>query len=639
MPIQISSLPNTELIEAMPEVLALLEQHDDLGALCEHLNAAYRDGEALVSDGIYDQVFLAGLQEQQPDHHFLHSVEPESINPDLPLVRHITPMLSTLKAYGNAEVEGYVSRVKRAALDRGVAPTFVLTAKLDGVAADYSGTTLATRGDGLQGRDVTHIIEQGVVMHGGRGRGEIVVDQEVFESKLGLSSEHGLHHVRNFVAGYISSDSLKPHHLLALNEKALHFVPFDTLPSIEVDESTLIRSWESLYDQVVEGCPYLTDGVVVAVADPALREAMGSTNRHERGVLAIKKQGETAVTRVNSVSLSVGRTGRIVPTLVLEPVYLSNATISRATAHTVANLKKMELGVNAEVLICRSGEVIPRILKTITPADEPVTVTHCPVCNTPTVEDGEHTVCPNSITCSAQAEATLRHWFHTLGNVDGFGPETVSRLVEADLIELPAIYAMAEADFASLGFGPGQSKNLAAELERSRSEPVRDWRWLAAFGIRHLGRGDSRRLLENIPLENLDGITAEEIIAIDGFGPKTSHAIADTLNAMWPTIKVMIDLGFNLQSDADTQAEVANSPLNGKRMVFTGVMASAKRADLERGATELGAQVQSAVSASTDLLVIGEKAGSKLSKAQKLNADGKASIEILSEADYLEVLA
>lgn len=186
-----------------------------------------------------------------------------------------------------------------------------------------------------------------------------------------------------------------------------------------------------------------------------------------------------------------------------------------------------------------------------------------------------------------------------------------------------------------LGFGPGQSRNLVAELARSREEPVREWRWLAAHGIRHLGKGDARRLLAHIPLRQLGTVTAAEIAAIEGFGPKTSVAIADTLNATWTWIEELLALEFNLVSDSDAQEAQGNTPLAGKRIVFTGTMATTKRKDLEKAAAEQGAQVQSAISAATDWLVAGDKAGSKLEKARKLIDSGKSNIEILSEADYL----
>src|SRR5690554_7710958 len=157
MPIHLSDLPSAHLVGENSTMHELLRQHDDLGEVCAALNAAYRRGEPLVSDPIYDQVFIPGLRQQQPDHPFLHAVEPEGVRPDRPLVQHAAPMLSTLKAYSETEIQGYVRRVERAAMSLGVTPRFSLTAKLDGVAANDTGEVIATRGDGLQGSDISHI--------------------------------------------------------------------------------------------------------------------------------------------------------------------------------------------------------------------------------------------------------------------------------------------------------------------------------------------------------------------------------------------------------------------------------------------------------------------------------------------------
>lgn len=133
-------------------------------------------------------------------------------------------MLSTAKAYENEEVEGYVRRVNRAAAELGITPTFSITVKLDGVAAHDGGHVVATRGDGLQGTDITSMIEKGVVMHGGRGmgRGEIVIDLSVFKAKLGRGTEHNLENARNFVAGFLGADDIKPHHRLGGKPKRSH---------------------------------------------------------------------------------------------------------------------------------------------------------------------------------------------------------------------------------------------------------------------------------------------------------------------------------------------------------------------------------------------------------------------------------
>ncbi|MFY0992823.1 BRCT domain-containing protein [Halomonas sp. C05BenzN] len=638
------SVPNAHLIEGNAQALALLERAATLAEACETLNEAYRLGEPLVSDAAYDQCFVLGLRQQDPDHPFLHRVEPEPLSLDLPTVRHATPMLSTSKAYDLEAVERYIQQVTRAAVEEGVAPDalrFRLTPKLDGIAGLDDGDRLVTRGDGLQGQDITRIIELGVVMQGGRGRGrgELVCDRAFFHAKLGKGTEYDQEHPRNFVAGFVSADSVKPHHRLALEAGAIRFVPFSDLPERIVTADELREGWETLYDTVVADNAYETDGMVVEVTDASLRHAMGATSSHERAVMAIKRQGESAVSTVLAVRLTTGRTGRIIPTLLIKPVVLSGATVSKATAHTAKNLLALGLGEGAQARFVRSGEVIPKLVEVLAPAKTPLAVTRCPSCGTEAVEEGEHMVCRNVSGCSAQAESRLRHWFHTLGNVDLFGRETVARLVAAGITELPAIYAMAADDFSALGFGPGQSANLVAQLERSRREPVMTWRWLAAFGIRHLGRGDARKLLQAIPLDDLGSVTAEQIAAIDGFGPKTSPEIAATLRDMWPLILHMRVLGFALEDETPATEAGADQPLAGQVICFTGTMVGASRKDMEAQAMAMGAQVQSAVNGKTTLLVAGDKAGSKVAKAEKLNDSGKGSIRILTEQDYRHAFA
>ncbi len=633
------SLPNRHLIEGNLAVEALLESAGSLAEVCQALNVAYRRGEPMVSDEVYDQVFIKALAQQEPEHPFLTAVEPEALPLNLPTVKHERPLLSTAKAYDQQAVDRYLQQVARAAGEQGIAPeslTFRLTAKLDGIAGHDSGKRLVTRGDGLQGQDITRIIDLGVVMQGGRGlgRGEIVCEADFFHQYLGKGTEHDQEHARNMVAGFVSADSVKPHHQLALKAGAVRFVPFADLPETMVTADQLSNDWESLYDRVIEGIPYETDGVVVEVAHEELRQAMGATSHHERGVLAIKRQGETAVSTVEDIRLTTGRTGRIIPTLLISPVVLSGATVSKATAHTAKNLLALGLGKGAKARFVRSGEVIPKIVEVVEAADEPLEVTHCPSCGTEAVAEGEHMACPNTATCVAQAESRLRHWFDILGNVDLFGRETIAKLVDAGITELPEIYAMGEEDFAQLGFGPGQSANLVQQLERSRTEPVMEWRWLAAFGIRHLGRGDSRKLLREVPIEALHCVTAEQVAAIDGFGPKTSPAIASSLRDMWPLISHMLDLGFTLESDAAPSSEGGGSALlAGQNIVFTGTMLGAKRKDMEAQAQAMGAQVQSAVNGKTTILVAGEKAGSKLRKAEQINEKG-GSVRVLDEAGY-----
>ena len=614
---------------------------EQLAGACQHLNAAYRAGRPIVDDATYDQVFIEGLHQRQPAHPYLHQVESEDVttNPSR-LVQHARPMLSTAKIYEIGQLRRHLGQVEKAAQSLGLPVetlTYRLTAKLDGIAGNDEAQRLVTRGNGLAGTDITWVFDAGVTAIGGRGlgRGELVVDEHFFHQHLGKGTTHDMDHARNFIAGLCGADTLKAHHHLALDNHAIHFMPFSQLPSFTVSGDTLLADWERLYDELTAQCPYATDGIVVEVSNDALRESMGATGHHERGVAAIKRQGEVARSVVIDIILSTGRTGRIVPTLKIEPISLSGATVSRATAHTAATLVARGLGPGAVCTFVRSGEVIPKLVAVLEPANPPMVVTHCPSCGHDAIVEGEHMVCPNTQHCVAQAESRLRHFFHTLGNIDLFGPETVSRLVSHGVTTLPAIYALTTDEFTTIGFGPGQASNLVAQLQRSLHEPIEEWRFLAAFGIRHLGRGDSRHLLDRFGFAELGFLTADQIATVPGFGPVTSPAIAESLNDLWPLIISMRQLGFHLTAEERGPTDI-DAPLSGEQIVFTGTMEQGSRGAMESQARQLGATVQASITGKTTMLVTGGAAGSKLKKAQTINEKaGRTVLRILSESEYI----
>ena len=182
-----------------------------------------------------------------------------------------------------------------------------------------------------------------------------------------------------------------------------------------------------------------------------------------------------------------------------------------------------------------------------------------------------------------------------------------------------------------MGFGPKQAQNLVRELKRSLKDPIEDWRFLASFGIRHLGRGDSRRLLTNYSLSELPSLTAEEIQALDSFGPLKAPRIASELRSTWPLIDTMISLGFKLTGARRTTT--SGSPIAGLNIVFTGKMDTPRKV-LQDQALLLGANPQSSVSGNTDILVIGENVGAK-----KIEAAQKHNTRVIVEKEYLEMIA
>lgn len=592
-------------------------------------NAAYRAGAPVVSDAQYD-LLVARLRELAPDHPFLNRVEPETFGGKRE-VRHPVPMLSTEKAYTPEELERFVTRVAKEAAEIGVTEVrFRVTPKLDGLAGRDDGAVFATRGNGEVGYEVSSAFAKGMIPQGGRGKGvgEMVIKQSYFQEHLAGKFEHP----RNLVVGIVSSDTVNDFARQALADGVVHFVPYSELPSWEGSGAELLARMDAITEELSAKVDYPLDGMVVEVLDEDVRRTMGATSHHNRWQIAVKRKGETALTRVEEVIWQVGRTGKVTPVLLIEPVNLSGATIRRVTAHNAGLLQKKGLGPGAEVEIIRSGEVIPKIEDVLVAAHVDLPGA-CPSCGTALVRENDFLLCPNEH-CPDQTVQTIEHWFKTLGNADWFGRKTVEKLVASGYDSLEKVYELGEDEFRAMGFGPVQSANLAEAVYLSRTREVEDWRFLAALGIEDLGKGDSRKLLEAFPLEALPDLTPDKIEALYGFGAITARSIVRGLARLGPTLRHLLDLGFHIiRSGAARVATAVDSPLAGKHVVFTGKMQRGSREDMQEQARALGALVQSAVNAKTDFLICGANVGAtKMAKAQ---ATGAA---ILTEDEYLRLI-
>jgi len=606
---------------------------EELVSFLKEANAAYRSGSPIIDDATYDQVYQAELVSREPNHPFLMSVEPEAELEGVSTskkIRHLNPMLSTDKAYTQEEITAFVTRVIKFAEKLGVEESklqFRITPKLDGMAANYSNDILATRGNGQLGNDISRNLERGLVALGGAnmGVGEIVISEAYFTENLSDQFSHP----RNFVTGLIGADNLSKEAVEAMQDKVIRFVPYSLLNNELCDTEALRQNVEVLCAKVESECEYPVDGSVIDVLNPEVRESMGSTNHHHNWQIAKKLKGESAVTTVEGITWQTGRTGRITPVLNVTKINLSGADISNVTGHNAGNIKNLNVGIGAEIEIVRSGEVIPKLLGVLKAGADAIIPETCHTCEAPAEMERDFLVCQNP-ECGAKIEARLLHFFNVLGNVDLFGPRTIAILVENNIRELPEIYKQQAADFEGMGFGAKQATNLVEQLTRSRTEAVEDWRFLAAFGIHHLGRGDSRKLLRVHELADLHTLTSEQLIDIPGFGDITAESIPQSLTVRWPVIEAMLALGFNLLTDEPV--EVVETPISGKYIVFTGSM-QMPRGDMQENARKLGATVQSSVNKKTQILVIGDKVGAK--KIEKAEALGT---EVLTEADYLVLI-
>lgn len=608
----------------------MTDKTDEMAQTLNAYNEAYRKGSPLVSDAEYDRL-VETLRGLDPDHPFLHAVEPEAFTGKNE-IRHPIPMLSTDKAYTKEALERFVTRVCKAAKDMLREDIiYRVTPKLDGLAGRDDGGVLASRGNGEVGYDISNAFFKGVIPVGGRGLGvgEIVVKKSYFEEHLSNVFEHP----RNMVVGIVSSDTLNESARKALEDQAVHFVPYSQLAFWEGDADTLLRDVDEILADLAEQTDYPMDGAVAEVMKPEIREAMGATAHHYRWQIAIKTKGDTAVTVVDAVTWQVGRTGNVTPVMEVKPVSLSGATIRRVTAHHAGMVLKEKIGPGSEIEIIRSGEVIPKLEKVLKPSRDVSFPSMCPVCQTRLVWQNDFLKCDNRL-CRAQIEQGISHWFKTLGTADWFGIKTIQKLVENGYDSLEKIYALTQADLTGMGFGPVQSRNLEEALDISKNKPVEDWRFLAALGISNLGTGDSRKLLSHMTLQDLLEADRPHIEEISGFGGITSQSIHKGIQDLRKTIDHLLSLGFNLVATPLVhEAPAVKSAIAGKGIVFTGKMRHGSREAMQSNARRLGARVQTAVSGTTDILVCGDKVGAaKISKAKVLG------VEILSEDTYIETI-
>ena len=616
-----------------PETVSELNDGEllELLAIC---NALYRGGEPIVSDAVYDFLFLAELKKRHPDHPYLHQVEAEPEFAGKTVKLPVT-MLSTDKAYDFEEINRWAKRIEKAATQIGKdfdQLIFRVTPKLDGYAAYDDGKKLYTRGDGRYGQDISRVFDRGLVIANngqrGLGAGEIVVNKHYFNQHLAKIYDNS----RNFQASIIKEKELDPHALKAIEDKAAVFYPFAQLPAWEGPWQTLAEHFDDIVNDVWHSVDFDVDGVIFEVTDTEIKHIMGATRHHHRWQIAYKANTETAEVKVLNVIPQTSRSGRITPVAELEPVRLSGALISRATAHHYKMVQEKGIGPGAIIRLTRSGEVIPKIEAVIKPVT-PEIPSHCPSCGTELVWDNDYLVCTNNLECPAQITHTMEHFFKILKNNDGFGPATIKKLYEHGIKNVYDIYPLNAEQFEAMGFGPKQSRNLVDELVRSRFEPVEDWRFLAAFGVFRMGLGNCEKLLAHYPLESIFELTEGDIVAVEGFAEKTAQIVIKGFKRIRPLFEKLYALGFHIESTTHDTRQTQNHPLAGKTVVFTGTMQHGSRDTMKKEAKSFGAKVASSVTGKTDYLIIGEKVGQT-----KLDTAREKGVTIMTEQEYLDLI-
>ncbi len=609
---------------------------EDLIEFCQRANSAYRQGHPIISDQDYDFIYLAELKKRLPQHALVQSVEPEGQGFSDEKVLLPELMLSTEKAYSWAEIHKWIERLEKACLEINLDSQEVqikATPKLDGFAGYDDGQHLYTRGDGKKGSDISRVFERGLQVFNasgrGQGAGEIVVKKSYFHQHLADSFEYP----GNFQASLIKEKPLDDKAKQAIADQAALFVPFAQLPKWQGSISDILENFENIINDDLLVVDFDVDGVVFEVTHQILKRHMGANRKFHRWQIAYKENKDKAQVKVLGVTPQVGRTGKITPVAELEPTLLSGATIVRATGHHYGLVKEQGLGAGSVVELTRSGLVIPKIVKVLKPAATSIPK-QCPSCDAVLVWQADFLMCVNRQECPAQCMARMEYFFKILANNDGFGIATIEKLYAHGIRKISQIYQLNEQAFVEMGFGEKTSQNLLAQLRRSASEEIEDWRFLAAFGIARMGMGNCENLLKYCSINHIFALDECQIADINGFATLSAGLIVDGLKAVREEFEQLAQYEFNLELTPIKQENVAFShAFVGKKIVFTGKMQGV-REEMKKHAKSIGIQVVSSVTSKTDYLIIGDKVGQK-----KIESAEKFNVEIIKEEDYIGMIA
>lgn len=666
----------------------------ELRTLIDEANHAYYVlDQPTVEDVVYDD-WMRELEA-------LEAADPGLRTPDSPTQRvgaaasgrfapvtHRRAMLSLANARGPEELEAWWRRARTVMEQEGLGARevgFVVEPKIDGLAIsltyeDGLFTQGATRGDGVVGEDVTanlrtiRAIPQRLRLPDGQDppavvevRGEVYLPLAAFAELNATRAEAGLPtfaNPRNSAAGSLRqidprATAERPLSIwcygighaegLSLESQSdvlawLRAAGFRVNPDIRaVGDIAAVQEECEAWEARRASVDFDIDGAVVKIDDLAVQDRLGVVGRAPRWAIAYKFAPTTAVTRLEDIMVSVGRTGALVPFAQLQPVVVGGATVRLATLHNQEDVARKGLMIGDQVIVQRAGDVIPQVVGPLvqerTGDERPfVMPDRCPACGTPVVQPpGEVQIrCPNR-SCPAQIQQGLFH-FASRGamDIEGLGEKTIARFFDEGLVrsfaDIYALPAQRERLVGMEGFKDVSVDNLLAAVEGSKSRP---WpRLLYGLGIRHVGAVTAEALVAVAPsLDALLAADAEVLAQAEGVGPVVAESVREFLSSE-ANVELLERLrAAGLTVEHDVPAAPADGPLAGLTVVLTGGLEAHSRDDAKRAVAAAGGKVTSSVSKATSFVVAGVDPGSKLSKAESLG------VPVLDEAGFLAVLA
>jgi DNA ligase (NAD+) len=648
--------------------MTLEEYKEKVELLKKWAHAYYVEDSPLASDEEYDRLYHEVMDYETANPDEVAEDSPTKrvggiIREEFTKAKHIKRMWSMEDVFDRDEVVEWLERVEK---NIGACEYFC-EPKFDGASMNllYEGGKLVraiTRGDGVIGEEVTDNVRtirsvpltidyDGLI----EIRGEVVIRKDDFEKINEERLEEGeslFANPRNAAAGSLrqldSSITAKRRLVFypwglgentlehrKLSEKMDYVYSLGFLEPPFAQDCQGIDEIEAFYQMLIskrDEIPMMMDGMVLKVDEVDKQEELGYTVKFPKWMCAYKFPAIEKVTKINAITLQVGRTGVVTPVAEIEPVNIEGATVSRATLHNFDEIERKDIHIGDSVIIIRSGDVIPKIIKVLEDRrdgseKEVSRPTECPTCGSELLDEGTLIKCQN-LYCSDRVINSIIH-FARKGcmNIDGLGSKIVELLVKEGIIQnILDLYAIKYEDLENLeGFKEKRINNLINAIQATKGVPL--YRLINAMGIEHIGEVASKALALEFGLGIVDA-TFEQIVAIDGIGEEMANSL---LEFMRVNHDFVLKLFETIQPTVEEKVEAEENPFKGKTVVLTGTM-SESRGKIKEMLEGLGAKVSGSVSKKTDFVIYGEEAGSKLTKAESLG------VATLTENEMKEML-
>ena len=623
--------------------------------------AYYVDDEPIASDEEYDKLARECLE--------FENKNPNLINPNSPNRRvggailkgfkkanHLSRMWSQEDVFNDKELEDWIKRASKV----GDNLEFFCQPKFDGASLNliYENGILKqaiTRGDGEIGEDVTQnamtiqsipleIAEKSLI----EIRGEVVIKKSDFEAiniERLKNSESTFANPRNAAAGSLRQldSSITSKRKLFFNawgvgQNSLNFEKTSqmmdyifSLGFVKTPMQTLVKNIDDikkLYENMIkkrDTFPMLLDGMVIKIDDITTQQDLGFTQKFPRWSCAYKFPAVEKTTKLKDIILQVGRTGVVTPVAIVEPVLIEGANVERATLHNFDEIQRLDLKIGDEIIIIRSGDVIPKITKVLKDRrdgneKEILKPTICPDCSSELLIEDIMIKCQNLDCPSRVVNSIIYFASKNCLNIDGLGDKIVELLVnEKKIFDILDLYSLKYEDLENLeGFKEKKINNLLNAIENSKNSEL--YRVLTALGIEHIGEVASKSICSKFGLDLVD-VSFEDLISIDGIGEQMANSFLEFFRV---NREFVLKLFYILKPKVTIKEEAKDNIFKNKTVVVTGTM-SKSRDEIKIFLENLGAKVSSSVSKKTDFLIYGEDAGSIYDKAIELG------IEILTE--------